>query len=265
MNRRNLLIIGGAIVAILLAGALLLMNYVQSLLAFPTLDITYATTQTTMPDGATCAGGSDESTGIAKEIINLETDYIYVSGGAHPMPDDVWASYSFRLPLLKNSTRSLLFQGSCFFRSPGAASDCVADDCFRIEEIVGYSWLNLTQLAGQSCYPDASGCSGDVVNGGFVSISTIAKCQYIRYDGPIIYELSDGQGNLFVMHATATGTPELDPILPAGWTLTERILDEPLELLPFGGGTTCYYNIVRDNLVQAYHQYVYADDTYPPS
>jgi hypothetical protein len=263
MKNRNLLTIGGAILVIILVGGLLFWNYFQTLLAMPTLDITYATTQTMMPDGAACAGGSGESTGVAKEIIDLETDYIYVAGGTNPMPDDVWANYSFRLPIFQNSTRNLLFEGSCFFRSPDAALDCVGDACFNIDEIAGYTWLSLTQLAGQSCFPDASGCSSDVVNPGFVSISTIAKCQYIRYDGPVIYELSDGQGNLYVMHATATGTPDLNPTLPQGWILTERTIDEPLELLPFGGGTTCYYNIVRDNLVQSYHQYAYVTDRYP--
>jgi hypothetical protein len=38
---------------------------------------------------------------------------------------------------------------------------------------------------------------------------------------------------------------------------------EPLELLPFGGGDACYYNIVRDNRVQSYHQYRYAKEWYP--
>jgi hypothetical protein len=263
MKRSTGFAIGGIVVVVLVVGGLLFWNYFQSLTAFKPLTISYATQQTQMPTGAVCAGGSDESTGIAKEIINLETDYIYVAGGQNPMPDDEWASFSFRLPILKNSTRNLLFDGSCFFRSPDATPDCQGDACFNIEEIVGYTWLNLTQIAGQSCFPDASGCSADVVNPGYVSVTTIAKCHAITYEGPIIYELSDGQGNLYVMHATGTGTPDLNPTLPTGWTLTERTIDEPLELLPFGGGDTCYYNVVRDNLVQSYHQYAYSGDVYP--
>jgi hypothetical protein len=127
-----------------------------------------------------------------------------------------------------------------------------------------YTWLKLTTVIGQDCFPDASGCSGDRVEPGYVSITTIAKCHQIRYDGPLIYELSDGQGNRYVMHATATGTPDIEGVeLPAGWTVSARTIDEPLELLPFGGETDCYYNIVRDNLVQSYHQFAYAADLYP--
>ncbi len=265
MERRTLLIAVGLVVVVVAVGALLVFSYVQSLLAPKPLEITYATVQTQMPEGAACAGGSDESTGIAKEILNLETDDIYVAGGSNPMPDDEWAGYSFRLPVLKNSTRNLMFDGSCFFRSPDAPVTCTGDACFTIEEIVGYTWLKLTTVAGNECYPDASGCSGDVVNPGYVSINTIAKCHHIVYDGPTIYELADGNGNLYVMHATADGIPNVEgPQLPAGWTLTEREITEPLVLQPFGGGDSCYYNVIRDNLVQSYHQYAYAEAQYPP-
>lgn len=263
MKRSTLLIAGGALVAVLVVGGLLFWNYFQSLIAFRPLTISYATTQTQMPNGALCAGGSDESTGVAKEILNLETSYIYVAGGSNAMPDDVWATYQFRLPILKNSTRNLLFDGSCFFRSPDVSPGCQGESCFSVDDIVGYTWLNLTQIVGQSCFPDASGCSSDVVNPGYVSITTIAKCHAITYEGPVVYELSDGRGNLYVMHATATGTPDLNPTLPEGWSLTERTINEPLELLPFGGGQSCYYNVVRDNLLQSYHQYSYSGDTYP--
>lgn len=264
MNRKNLLIIGGVILVVVAVGAFLAFSYISSLMAFKPLEISYATVQTSMPAGASCAGDSSESPGVAKEILNLDSDTIYVAGGENAIPDDVWASTNFFLPLLKNSTRSLLFNGSCFFRSPGVDPTCTGDACFTISEINGYTWLALTTIAGQSCFPDASGCSSDVVNPGFLSINTIAKCHRIVYDGPVIYELSDGQGNLYVMHATATGTPDLNPTLPEGWTLTEREISEPLELLPFGGGQDCYYNVVRDNLVQSYHQYAYADAQYPP-
>ncbi len=263
MKRRNLLIIGGTVLAVLVIGAVVIYSYIQSLIAFKPLEISYATVQTMMPEGANCAGGSGESTGVAKEIINLESDFIYVAGGENPMPDDVWAGYSFRLPLLQNSTRSLLFDGSCFFRSPDAAADCEGDACFTIEEIVGYTWLKLNTLEGQSCYPDANGCTSDVVNSNYASITTIGKCHRITYDGPVIYELSDDKGNRYVMHATANGIPDLNPDLPDGWTLTERTITEPLVLLPFGGGDDCYYNIVRDNLVQSYHQFAYASERYP--
>lgn len=263
MKKRTLFILIAALAAVIVIGGIAVFSYIQSLTAFKPLEISYATVQTALPEVFTCAGGGDDSPGIAKEILNLESDIIYVAGGDSPMPDDVWAGYGFRLPILKNSTRNLMFQGSCFFRSPGAAPDCVGDDCFIKEEIVGYSWLALTEVVGQGCFPDPNGCSGDQVAAGYVSINTIAKCHHITYEGPVIYELSDGQGNLYVMHATGTGTPDLNVSLPQGWTLTERTIDEPLELLPFGGGDSCYYNVVRDNLVQSYHQYAYAGEVYP--
>jgi hypothetical protein len=264
LNRKILLVIGGALVGIVALGGLLAFSYVQSLMAPKPLEISYATVQTVLPANYACAGGGGEAGGVAKEILNLETDDIYVAGGANAIPDDVWAETNFRIPIFKNSTRNLLFEGSCFFRSPDAEATCSGDACFTLEEISGYTWLKLTTVAGQECFPDADGCRGDVVEPGYVSINTIAKCHYITYDGPVIYELSDGQGNLYVMHATATGTPDTEgPTLPDGWTLTERAIDEPLELLPFGGGNDCYYNVVRDNLVQSYHQYAYGGERYP--
>ena len=123
--------------------------------------------------------------------------------------------------------------------------------------------MSLLILLGQDCYPDAAGCSAGGVNAGYVTFTTIDKCQLLVFNGPVIYELRDGTGNFYVMHATATGTPDLTPTLPDGWTLSERTIEETLELLPFGGGDACYYNTVRDNLDQGYHQVAYAGDTYP--
>ncbi len=265
MTRRNLLIMVGIVLVVVAVGAIAAFSYLQSLTALKPLEITYSTEQIALPEVYSCAGGSEDSPGIAKEILNLETDDIFVAGGTNAMPDDVWQAYNFRVPLLKNSTRNLLFNGSCFFRSPDVPVDCEGEACFTIETIVDYTWLKLTTIIGQSCFPDMAGCSGDVVNAGYLSINTIAKCHHIVYDGPIIYELSDGRGNLYVMHATGTGTPDLNPALPIGWTLTKRTIDEPLVLLPFGGGDNCYYNVVRDNLVQSYHQYAYSGEEYPPA
>jgi hypothetical protein len=264
MNRRTLLTIIGVIVAIVAIGLFLFSRYLQDLTAPKPLTISYATVRTTMPEGAPCAGGGGEMA-IAKEIFNLESDDIYIAGGSNPMPDDVWTNYGFRLPLLKNTTRNLLFGPSCFFRSPDAAANCVGEACFTVEELVGYTWLKLTTVAGNDCYPDPSGCSGDQVKPGYVSINTIAKCHQIVFNGPTVYELADGQGNRYIMHATADGQPKTaEPALPDGWTLTAQTISEPLVLLPFGGGDQCYYNVVRDNLVQSYHQVAYAQAQYPP-
>ncbi len=253
-----------ALFAILVIGVLLAWRYFQLLVAPKPLDVSYKTVQTLMPEEVRCIGDSQDGPGVAKEILNLESDDIYIAAGSNPMPDDIWQDFNFRLPLLKNSTRNLLFNGSCFFRSPDVATDCSGDSCFSTEEIAGYTWLKLTTVAGNVCYPDSVGCSGDTVNPGYVSINTIAKCHRIIFDGPVIYELSDDVGNRYVMHATATGIADVNgPVLPEGWMLAERTISEPLVLLPFGGGDQCYYNVVRDNLVQSYHQYVYADSTYP--
>jgi hypothetical protein len=135
--------------------------------------------------------------------------------------------------------------------------------CFTIDELLGYTWLKLTTVVGNSCFPDTAGCSGDQVKAGYVSINTIAKCHRLVYPGPTIYELADGKGNRYVMHATATGKPDLTATLPAGWTLTARDISEPLTLLPFGGGDSCYYNVIRDNLVQSYHQVAFSGVQYP--
>ncbi len=264
MKRQTLLIVLAVLAVIVIAGVGLALTYVQSLTSLPPLTIRFSTAQTLMPEGAVCAGGREDSPGVAKEILNLENNVIYVAGGTNPMPDDVWAETHFRLPLLQNSTRNLMFDGSCFFRSPGADPACEEQSCFIIEELVGYTWLALNDVVGQECFPDPNGCSGDVVNPGYVSITTIDKCQRIVYDGLTIYELRDDVGNAYVMHATATGTPDLFPTLPTGWTLTERQIEAPLVLLPAGASEACYYNIVRDNLVQSYHQFIYAEDQYPP-
>lgn len=264
MNKRNIWIGVGLIVMLLLIGGGLAYFRVQAWMDLPDLAISYQTVQTPRPEGSVCAGEGAEGPRIAKEILNLETDVIYVGGGPDAMPDEVWADYSFRLPLLKNSTRELLFDESCFFRSPGVDPACEGDACFTVEEIVGYSWLALTVVEGQSCYPDPSGCRADVVDPGYLSITTIAKCHEITYSGPTIYVLSDGLGNEAVMHATATGTPDIDHVaLPEGWTLEARQIDAPFTILPFGGGTECHYNIIRDNLVQSYHQFAYAEERYP--
>lgn len=265
MKRSTVRMIVGGVVILLAVGGLLIWNQLQQILAPPTLTVSYATVRSELPPNVSCAGGSTESGGIAKEILNLETDDIFVAGGSNPMSDEVWENYNFRLPILQNSTRNLMFQGSCFYRSPDVPSDCEGDACFSISEIADHTWLKLTTLVGVSCFPSEAGCSGETVEAGYVSINTIAKCHQITYEAGTIYELSDGTGNVYVMHATATGTPDLNAALPDGWTLNAREISEPLVLLPFGGGNDCYYNVLRDNLVQSYHQIAYAGERYPSS
>jgi hypothetical protein len=65
------------------------------------------------------------------------------------------------------------------------------------------------------------------------------------------------------MHATESGEPNLDVILPKGWIFKKVSLQEPLVILPFGSGEECYFNILGDHLGQGYHQYIYANEYYP--
>lgn len=74
--------------------------------------------------------------------------------------------------------------------------------------------------------------------------------------------MSDGKGNLYVMHATESGSPTTDVSLPSGWNIQKITITSPLIITPFGGGDECYFNIVGDHLGQGYHQYVYADNFY---
>jgi hypothetical protein len=261
--RTRLGVILGLLLVVVGVVGVLVYSRLQSLTALKPLTVSYATVATTRPEGSPCAGdGSGEPT-IAKEIFNLDSDDIYVAGGTNPMPDEVWRDYRFRLPFLKNSTRNLMFESSCFFRSPDAPADCTGAACFTVETLFEYTWLKLTTVVGQSCFPDAAGCRGDVVDAGYVSINTIAKCHEITYAAGALYLLSDGTGNRYVMHATGTGVPDLSPSLPAGWSLERVEVDEPFTIHPFGGGESCYYNVLRDSLVQSYHQIEYAGQTYP--
>ncbi len=225
-------------------------------------NFSFSTTPSPRPAGSTCLGQGGPS--VAKELINVRTFEIVVAGGANPMPDEQWADFRPRLPWMKNSTRFLLFDDSCFFRSPGAPVDCVGDACVTFIEEFDHTWLLLTTLDNATCLPEASGCVRDEIRPGFVSVSSISKCHQLTFSGPTIYELSDPAGNRYVMHATATGTPDTTTVqLPNGWQLQAKTISEPLVIEPVGDGDDCYYNILRDNLLQSYHQYVYAGPSWP--
>jgi hypothetical protein len=142
--------------AIVLVGAFLAYSYVHKLMVPVPLTISYATNAyAAMPNGASCAGGNDESTGIAKEILNLETYDIFVVGGSNAMSTDTWTNYRFYLPIMKNSTRQLLFNGSCFFRSPDVAATGVGDGCFSLQDIVA----NTTRSVSGSSWIACSSCA----------------------------------------------------------------------------------------------------------
>jgi len=97
---------------------------------------------------------------------------------------------------------------------------------------------------------------------GHLLVKVIKKCQVVCF-AKEIYQLSDGKGNLYVVHATETGQPDLNVNLPQGWTLKKIAISKPLIITPFGEKDDCYFNIVGDHLGQGYHQYKYASSYYP--
>ena len=97
---------------------------------------------------------------------------------------------------------------------------------------------------------------------GHLVVKVIKKCQVVVFENEI-YQMSDNNGNRYAMHATEAGTPDLNVVLPEGFTIQKVALKEPLVIVPFGEKEDCYFNIVGDHLGQGYHQYAYASDSYP--
>lgn len=263
MKKKNL-IIGGIIVLLVIAG-LVVYGKIQDMMTFPTsveAGISFQTIQSSIPENSGCLNEAGEA-GLAKELINMGEGLVVVGKGDNAMPDDVWVDYSPKMPWQKNIDRHTMFSDSCFYRSPNAPAGCQGDECQIDLEVDGYSWVELSIINAQDCLPNAdSGCTALAVEPGAIDIKVISKCHQIIFEDEI-YELVDPVGNHYVMHATDTGTPDLNAAIPDGWTLSKVTLDEPLEILPFGGGDACYHNVLRDNLGQGYHQYIFAEETYP--
>lgn len=249
----------GCLLAIAASGA----YYVQRTLTFPPLPSYDASVLSGKPEGASCLN-TLRSPSLAIELIDLAADQVYLAGGANPISEAQWDQTRVMFPHLKNSKRYLLFEDSCFYRSPAKSADCQGQDCVTYGEHYGHTWLVLNDLAGQACYPDGKGCHLDRVKPGYVSITTIDKCQEITFSGPTIYELADQRGNRYIMHATSNHQPDITTVaLPAGWQLSQVEISQPLILQP-RGQDHCYYNIIRDEKLQSYHQYVFVDEVSPP-
>ena len=207
--------------------------------------------------------------GSALELVELPGmpgNLVVVAGGPNPVSAADWPGLQPGLPWTKNSERHLLFDESCLHSSPplGAALPrtdvaCAGDDCFRYREIEGYSWLELATIAWTDCHPSSLGCLGPLVLPGHVSLTIIRKCHDISFNDQA-HVLTSNDGDRFVMHATATGRPDLGPALPQGWTLTSETLTEPLSVAP--QGDSCYHFVLRDNLAQSYHQFAFRDPLY---
>ncbi|MBX3010939.1 MAG: hypothetical protein KF832_05505 [Caldilineaceae bacterium] len=238
--------------------------YVQQLITLPPLPSYDTTIISGKPAAASCINKGGKAP-LAIELIDLGADVVYLAGGANPISEATWDTTTVRFPQMKNSKRYLLFDDSCLYRSPDKPATCQGEACSTFVELYHHTWFLLNRLAGQQCYPATKGCYQDGVEAGYLSITTIDKCQELTWNGPTIYVLDDHQGNRYIMHATATGTPDLaQVVLPMGWTVRAETISTPLTIQPRGAGH-CYYNIVRDNLVQSYHQYSFADTTFPPA
>jgi hypothetical protein len=185
---------------------------------------------------------------------------VVISGGAHPIPDDEWQKYRPPLPWIKNIERKLLFDGSYFMRSPHAPEDATGPGRYTVREVSGFTWVELAQPVAVDFVPPGEETDTVKPAPGHLAIKTIKKPQVLRWSGSV-WQLADGKGNYFVMHAyedPAGPTSSVD--LPAGWSLKMVELTAPLVITPSQGG---YYNVVGDCLGQGYHQYVFADAVYP--
>lgn len=198
--------------------------------------------------------------GFAKEIINQKDKIVVISGGDNPIPLSNWDAFKPTFPWTKNIDRHLLFKKTYFYRSPDTDVNCKDKDCIKLREYKGYTWVDMAQPVAVDFIPKKT----DMLKPerGYLVIKTIKKCQAVYFQDTI-YQLTDNKGNFYVMHATETGEPSLDVVLPEGWSLKKVALQEPLIVSPFGGGNDCYFNIIGDHLGQGYHQYIFADKTYP--
>ncbi|MDX2283908.1 MAG: hypothetical protein NW241_07080 [Bacteroidia bacterium] len=199
---------------------------------------------------------------FAKELINQSKQLVVVSGGDNPVPLDEWDAFTPGFPWKKNIDRNLLFDKTCFYRSPDRPADCSGADCLSFHEYKGYTWVALAEPVAVAFVPEDEKTDLLHPDPGTLVIKTIRKCQALMYTDSIC-QLSDGVGNLYVMHATETGEPDLDVTLPAGWSISWVQLADTLIVSPFGGGDHCYFNILGDHLGQGYHQYRFADAFYP--
>lgn len=254
----------GVVIAAAAVIAIIYFSQVQGILAAyaPTdeIRVRFNTAPTLKRDDQTCLTSEG---GVAKEVLDLSSGIIFVAGGENPISDVDWQAANIGFPYQKNTTRYLLFTDSCFFASPDAPASCVGDACFTRREYLGHTWLNLSELMMVRCAPEPLvGCSNDGVQPKHLSINVTSKCHQITFTGEI-YDLSDGKGNRYVMHATADGNPTTEVELPDGWTLQKRTLSDPFVISPNGDNNGCYYNIVRDHKLQSYHQYAFASAQFP--
>ncbi len=223
--------------------------------------VSYPTTPIAWPDDPACING--ETPGMAKEVVVGATRTVVVAGGDNPISDAAWEDFSPGLGNIKNANRNLTFEDSCFWRSPGSAASCAGDSCKRQVEIKGYTWVELSEIVAMDCIPAGTAhCGTEGVPEGALTITVTRKCHELVFEGDVWF-LNGPSGERAVMHATEDAEPSGDVSLPDGWALERTTLTEPLVLHPFGAEGDCYYNILRDHRVQAYHQFAYAGASFP--
>jgi hypothetical protein len=223
--------------------------------------VVFPTTPILWPSSVSCLNQDNPS--LAKEVVVGATMTVVVAAGDQAISDADWPDFDPGLTNLKNNDRNLLFGESCFWRSPNAPESCQGESCRTMVEIKEYSWLELAQIVASDCIPAGSkGCSNDGVSPGALSLAVIKKCQEVVFSGSAWF-LTGPNGERAVMHATESGVPSGDVDLPPGWSLAQQTLTEDLVLHPYGEEGDCYYNILRDELVQTYHQIGFAGSSFP--
>lgn len=222
--------------------------------------VSYATEVSAWPAAVECL--NRPGLRVAKEVLKGDIRTVVIAGGERPISDEEWGGYTPSFGNIKNSDRHLLFSASCFARSPGLPIDCRGDACRTIVELDGHTWVALSQIDAYDCVPADGGCSMSNVEPHHLAFIVTEKCHELRFTGEAVF-LRGPDGEVAVMHATPDGNPRLTARLPDGWTVAREALSSELVVHPFGGGDRCFYNIIRDELQQSYHQIVYARPTYP--
>jgi len=223
--------------------------------------ISYAAEPAAWPAAQVCLN-KERGPIVAKEVMIGRTMTVVVAGGERPISDEAWVDFSPGWFNRKNSDRHTMFQRSCFIRSPDAAASCAGQSCARTVELNGYTWVELSKIEAVDCVPSTGSCDPAHVKPGQLAFVVTRKCHELVFEGSV-FVLRGPRGERAVMHATADGTPTTEVALPEGWVLSAETLSEPLVLHPFGSGDDCYYNILRDERMQSYHQLAYSMPKYP--
>ena len=224
-------------------------------------NVSFSTVESSWPASTPCLNSPTPS-GSAKEVLVGSTRTVIIAGGASPISDEAWTSFSPGFGNQKNSDRHLLFARSCYARSPSRSTSCVGDGCREIVDLGGYTWVELATIEAADCLPSAGACDGTTPRPGGLLAVVIRKCHELVFEGTV-FMLRGPSGERAVMHATADGQPTTELTLPEGWTLTIEELTSPLVVHPFGGGDSCFYTILRDHRQQSYHQIAFAAESYP--